>query len=59
MNSESKHLVLGAGFSGPGVMAAFSRAAIPFDAVEAEEDLGGNWRHGGRPAARGRDPCVT
>ncbi|MGZ6143464.1 MAG: flavin-containing monooxygenase [Myxococcales bacterium] len=41
-----KHAVIGAGFSGLGVMAAFRRAGIPFDAFEAEPDLGGNWRHG-------------
>lgn len=41
-----KHAIIGAGFSGLGVMAAFRRAGIPFDAFEAEADLGGNWRHG-------------
>src|SRR5690349_6369720 len=40
------HAVIGAGFSSLGVMAAFQRAGIPFDAFEAEEDLGVNWRHG-------------
>jgi hypothetical protein len=27
-------------------MGAFARSGLPFDGVEAEEDLGGNWRHG-------------
>jgi hypothetical protein len=42
----SKHLIIGAGFSGLGCGAAFREKGIPFDMVEAAPDLGGNWRHG-------------
>jgi hypothetical protein len=46
MDHASKHLVIGAGFSGLGVAAAFTRRGIPFDLVEADDDVGGNWYHG-------------
>ncbi len=38
--------IIGAGFSGLGIAAALQRHAIPFVIYEAEDDLGGNWRHG-------------
>jgi hypothetical protein len=41
-----KHAIIGAGFSGLGVAAAFARAGIGFDAFEADDDVGGNWYHG-------------
>lgn len=41
-----RHLVIGAGFSGLGVAAAMARAGIAYDQVEADDDLGGNWKHG-------------
>ncbi len=41
-----RHLVVGAGFAGLGVAAAFTRAGIGYDQVEADDDLGGNWKHG-------------
>ena len=41
-----RHLIIGAGFSGLGVAAAFTRARIAYDQIEAEDDVGGNWRHG-------------
>jgi hypothetical protein len=46
MESADKHLIIGAGFSGLGMAAAFQRHGIAFDIVEAADDLGGNWYHG-------------
>ncbi|XXX80198.1 NAD(P)-binding domain-containing protein [Sorangium sp. So ce134] len=43
---EHKHAIIGAGFSGLGVARAFKRGGIPFDAFEADDDVGGNWYHG-------------
>lgn len=45
-DTRKKHLVIGAGFCGLGVAAAFKRTGIPFDVLEADDDLGGNWYHG-------------
>ena len=41
-----KHLIIGAGFSGLGVAAAFRRHGIAFEVLERDEGVGGNWRHG-------------
>src|SRR5262249_32946105 len=41
-----KYAIVGAGFSGLGVAAAFTRHGIDFDVLEADDDLGGNWYHG-------------
>jgi len=41
-----RHLVIGAGFSGLGVAAALGRAGIAYDQVDADDDVGGNWKHG-------------
>jgi cation diffusion facilitator CzcD-associated flavoprotein CzcO len=38
--------IVGAGFSGLGVAAAFVRSGIPVDVLEAEDAIGGNWHHG-------------
>jgi uncharacterized NAD(P)/FAD-binding protein YdhS len=38
--------IVGAGFSGLGVAAAFVRHGIPIDVFEAEDSVGGNWHHG-------------
>ncbi|MBC7544612.1 MAG: NAD(P)-binding domain-containing protein [Candidatus Sericytochromatia bacterium] len=46
MDTTDKHLIIGAGFCGLGVAAALQRHGIPFDIVEAADDLGGNWYHG-------------
>jgi hypothetical protein len=43
---STKHLIIGAGFSGLGVAAAMVRAQLPFEVIEADDDLGGNWYHG-------------
>ena len=44
--TDQKMAVIGAGFVGLGMMAALKRHQIPFDAFEADDDLGGNWYHG-------------
>lgn len=44
--TRDKVAVIGAGFVGLGVMAALRRRGIPFDAFEADDDVGGNWYHG-------------
>ncbi len=43
---RSKHAIVGAGFCGLGIAAAFARGGIAFDAFETADDLGGNWYHG-------------
>jgi cation diffusion facilitator CzcD-associated flavoprotein CzcO len=43
---RNKHAIIGAGFSGLGVAAAFRRAGIDFDVLEADDEIGGNWYHG-------------
>lgn len=40
------YAIIGAGFAGLGVAAAFARNGISFELFEAEDDIGGNWRHG-------------
>jgi len=42
----NKFAVIGAGFCGLGVAAALKRNSIPFECLEADSDLGGNWYHG-------------
>lgn len=44
--TKDKFAIIGAGFGGLGVAAAFTRHHIPFDVFEADDDLGGNWYHG-------------
>jgi hypothetical protein len=41
-----KHLVIGAGFVGLGTAKALKQYGIPYDQVDADNDLGGNWYHG-------------
>jgi hypothetical protein len=43
---SGRYAIIGAGFSGLGVAAAFRRHGIAFDVFEADDDLGGNWYHG-------------
>ncbi len=40
------HAIIGAGFCGLGVAAAFQRHGIPYHQFEADDDVGGNWYHG-------------
>ena len=44
--SEQKFCVIGAGFSGLSVAAAFKRNNIPYEQIELDKDIGGNWFHG-------------
>lgn len=41
-----KHLIIGAGFVGLGMAQALQAADIPYDQVDASDDIGGNWYHG-------------
>ncbi|MDJ1175358.1 flavin-containing monooxygenase [Roseofilum capinflatum] len=41
-----KYLILGAGFIGLGIAQALKSAQIPYDQVDASDDIGGNWYHG-------------
>ena len=43
---KQKYLIIGAGPVGLAHVKAFKQAGLPFDAVEADSDLGGNWFHG-------------
>lgn len=44
--TSEKYLILGAGFIGLGIAAALKSAQIPYDQVDASDDIGGNWYHG-------------
>eukprot|EP01088_Endostelium_zonatum_P001210 TRINITY_DN11509_c0_g1_i1.p1 TRINITY_DN11509_c0_g1~~TRINITY_DN11509_c0_g1_i1.p1 ORF type:complete len:508 (+),score=95.29 TRINITY_DN11509_c0_g1_i1:63-1586(+) len=46
MDTKEKFLIVGAGFCGLGVGGALVRHGIPFDMVEADDHVGGNWYHG-------------
>lgn len=41
-----KHLIIGAGFVGLGIAEALQTAGIPYDQVDASDNIGGNWYHG-------------
>ncbi len=45
-----KYCIVGAGSSGLAVAKNFRQAGIPFDVVEREDDVGGNWYYG-KPAS--------
>lgn len=45
-DTADKHLVIGAGFVGLGMAGALKAADIPYDQVDASDDIGGNWYHG-------------
>ena len=46
VSTEHKHLIIGAGFVGLGMAQALKAAKIPYDQVDASDDIGGNWYHG-------------
>jgi hypothetical protein len=46
IDRTDRFAVIGAGFSGLGVMAAMQRHGVEFDAFEADDEVGGNWYHG-------------
>ncbi len=41
-----KQLIIGAGFVGLGMAQSLQDAGIPYDQVDASDDIGGNWHHG-------------
>lgn len=43
---ERRYLIIGAGYAGNGVAKAFKDAGIPYDQVEKNEGIGGNWLNG-------------
>ncbi|NET47401.1 MAG: NAD(P)/FAD-dependent oxidoreductase [Merismopedia sp. SIO2A8] len=45
-STTDKHLIIGAGFVGLGIAHALKAASIPYDQVDASDDIGGNWYHG-------------
>jgi hypothetical protein len=46
LDTRSKHLIIGAGFVGLGMAQALQAANIPYDQVDASDEIGGNWHHG-------------
>lgn len=46
LDTTEKHLIIGAGFVGLGMAQALKAAGIPYDQVDASDDIGGNWYHG-------------
>ncbi|GAA6615830.1 flavin-containing monooxygenase [Scytonema sp. NUACC26] len=46
MDTSQKHLIIGAGFVGLAMAQALQAAHIPYDQVDASDDIGGNWYHG-------------
>ncbi|HEY9649597.1 MAG TPA: NAD(P)-binding domain-containing protein [Coleofasciculaceae cyanobacterium] len=46
VDTTDKQLVIGAGFVGLGMAQALKAAGIPYDQVDASDDIGGNWYHG-------------
>ena len=46
LNTNQKHLIIGAGFVGLGMAQALKAANIPYDQIDASDDIGGNWYHG-------------
>ena len=45
-DTRHKQLIIGAGFVGLGIAQALKDAKIPYDQVDASDDIGGNWYHG-------------
>ncbi len=45
-NTTHKHLIIGAGFVGLGMAQALQAAGIPYEQVDASDDIAGNWYHG-------------
>ncbi|MDB9304249.1 NAD(P)-binding domain-containing protein [Nodularia spumigena CS-591/12] len=46
VDKSDKHLIIGAGFVGLGMAQALKAADIPYDQVDASDNIGGNWYHG-------------
>jgi cation diffusion facilitator CzcD-associated flavoprotein CzcO len=50
MTGSEKYCIIGAGSSGLAAAKNFAQAGIPFDCLEREDDVGGNWYYG-KPAS--------
>jgi cation diffusion facilitator CzcD-associated flavoprotein CzcO len=50
MTGRDKYCIIGAGSSGLAAAKNFAQAGIPFDCLEREDDVGGNWYYG-KPAS--------
>lgn len=46
IDTADKHLIIGAGFVGLGMAQALKAADIPYDQIDASDNIGGNWYHG-------------
>ncbi|NDJ25200.1 NAD(P)-binding domain-containing protein [Nostoc sp. B(2019)] len=46
VDTTHKHLIIGAGFVGLGMAQALKAVDIPYDQVDASDNIGGNWYHG-------------
>ena len=46
VDRSERYLVLGAGPVGLGMAEALADAGLPYDQVDASDDIGGNWHHG-------------
>ncbi|WP_193195859.1 flavin-containing monooxygenase [Nostoc sp. MG11] len=46
VDTTHKHLIIGAGFVGLGMAQALKAGDIPYDQVDASDNIGGNWYHG-------------
>jgi len=44
--TEEKMCIIGLGYVGLGIAGALKRNGVPFDVLEADSDVGGNWFHG-------------
>lgn len=44
--TSEKYLIIGAGYAGLGIAQALKEAGIPYDQVDASDNIGGNWYHG-------------
>lgn len=44
--TSEKYLIIGAGYAGLGMAQALKEAGIPYDQVDASDNIGGNWYHG-------------
>ncbi|MGH2961846.1 MAG: flavin-containing monooxygenase [Solirubrobacterales bacterium] len=46
MSDSGRHLIIGAGYAGNGAAKAFADAGVPYDHVERNSYVGGNWADG-------------
>jgi len=45
-NLSDKYLIIEAGPSGLCIARSFKESGVPYDQIEADDDVGGNWCHG-------------